>query len=198
MSAFELPTLQPTVDYSRLTPADEQAMYESKMAQGMAEGHAAGREQGLAEGRAELAGAIAALQAAAAELTARRDALCDVVEPAAISLALAGAEQVVGAALEVKPELVLETTRGALRRLVERDRITILTNPDDLETLRAAAPELAEELGGIGSLEVQAERRIAPGGVIVQTPEGDVDARLDTRLARLGEVVRDALHEQAH
>lgn len=197
MNAFELPTLQATADYSRLTPADEQALYESRMAQGLAEGHAAGREQGLIEARAELAGAIAALRAAAAELTARRDALCDVVEPAAISLALAGAEQVVGAALEVKPELVLATTRGALRRLVARDHITILANPDDLDRVRAAAPDLAEELGGIGSLEVQAERRIAPGGVIVQTPDGDVDARLDTRLAKLGEVVRDALHQQA-
>lgn len=197
MSAFELPTLQPTVDFTRMAPADEQAMYEARMAQGMAEGHAAGLQQGIAQGRAELAGAIDALKAAAAELTARRDALCEVVEPAAISLALAGAEQVVGAALSVKPELVLETTRGALRRLVERDRITILTNPDDLECLRAAAPQLVDELGGIGALDVQAERRIAPGGVIVQTPEGDVDARLDTRLAKLGDVVRDALHEQA-
>ena len=43
------------------------------------------------------------------------------------------------------------------------------------------------------SLDVQAERRVTPGSVIVQTPTGDVDARLDTRLAQLGDVVREAL-----
>jgi flagellar assembly protein FliH len=193
VTAFYLPALQATPGSDPSSPADAQAMLATQLEQAQQEGYDAGFAQGIAEGRAELAGAVAALQAAAAELTARRDALCDVVEPAAISLALAGAEQIVGAALEIRPELVLETTRGALRRLVDRDRVTILVHPDDLERTRTQAADLAEELGGIGVLDVQAERRIAPGGVIVQTPEGDVDARLDTRLARLGEVVREAL-----
>lgn len=196
MSAFQLPALQPTFTSAPPSAADEQAMLEQRMQQGQAEGYALGHAEGLAQGRAELEAAAHALQQAAAELTARRDALCEVVEPAAISLALAGAEQIVGAALAVQPDLILEAARGALRRLVERDHVTILVNPDDLERVRLHAPDLVEELGGIGALEVQVERRIAPGGVIVQTPEGDVDARLDTRFARLGDVVRDALRPQ--
>lgn len=196
MSAFQLPTLQPTFSSAPPSAADEHAMLEQRMQQGQAEGYAVGHAEGLAQGRAELEAATRALQQAAAELTARRDALCDAVEPAAISLALAGAEQVVGAALAVQPDLILEAARGALRRLVERDHVTVLVNPDDLDRVRLHAPELVEELGGIGALDVQVERRIAPGGVIVQTPEGDVDARLDTRFARLGDVVRDALRPQ--
>lgn len=196
MSAFQLPALQPTFASAPPSAADEQAMLEQRMQQGQAEGYALGHAEGLAQGRAELQAAAHALQQAAAELTARRDALCDVVEPAAISLALAGAEQIVGAALAVQPDLVLEAARGALRRLVERDHVTVLVNPDDLDRVRLHAPDLVEELGGIGALEVQVERRIAPGGVIVQTPEGDVDARLDTRFARLGDLVRDALRPQ--
>ncbi|MFT4034772.1 MAG: FliH/SctL family protein [Patulibacter sp.] len=195
MTTFELPSLQPATPFVAPSPADEQAMLEARMQAGHAEGLALGRQQGADEARAELAGVIAAFERAAAELVARRDALCEVVEPAAISLALASAEQIVGAALAVNPELVLETTRGALRRLVDRDHLTILCNPDDLERFREHAPALAEELGGIGVLEIQAERRIATGGVIVQTPDGDVDARLDTRLTRLGAVVRDALQQ---
>lgn len=196
MTAFHLPSLQATTPSVPLSAADEQALLADQMEQARAEGFAVGHADGLAQGRAELEAAARALHQAAAELATRRDALCEVVEPAAISLALASAEQVVGAALEIRPELVLEATRGALRRLAERDRVTVLVNPEDLDRLRAHAPELVEELGGIGSLEIQAERRIAPGGVIVQTPEGDVDARLDTRLARLGDVVRDALRPQ--
>jgi flagellar assembly protein FliH len=196
VSAFQLPTLQPTFSSAPPSAADEHAMLEQRMQQGQAEGYAVGHAEGLAQGRAELEAATRALQQAAAELTARRDALCDAVEPAAISLALAGAEQVVGAALAVQPDLILEAARGALRRLVERDHVTVLVNPDDLDRVRLHAPELVEELGGIGALDVQVERRIAPGGVIVQTPEGDVDARLDTRFARLGDVVRDALRPQ--
>ncbi len=196
MTAFHLPSLQPTAAATPLSAAEEQALLADQMEQARAEGFAVGHADGLVQGRAELEAAARALQQAAAELAARRDALCDVVEPAAISLAIASAEQIVGAALQVQPDLMLEATRGALRRLAERDRVTILVNPDDLERVRTHAPALMEELGGIGTLDVQAERRIAPGGVIVQTPDGDVDARLDTRLDRLGDVVRDALRPQ--
>ena len=45
------------------------------------------------------------------------------VEAHAVDLALLLAEQVVGAAIAVEPELVLEAVRGALRRLVERERV---------------------------------------------------------------------------
>jgi len=196
--AYALPVLQapepPPAPEPLPGPDEERAIVEALREQGRMQGY----EAGIADGREALRGAIAALHAAASELESRRDALCAVVEPAAFSLALSGAEQVVGAALDVNPDLILATARGALRRLVDRDRVTILVNPDDLDRMRAHAADLAEELGGIGSLDVQAERRIAPGGLIVQTPEGDVDARLDTRLARLGEVIREALAPGEH
>jgi flagellar assembly protein FliH len=191
--AYALPNLQappPEPEPDPLpTPDEERAIVEALREQARAEAYAAG----LVEGRAELQSAIASLQAAVADLEHRRDALCVAVEPVAYALALSGAEQIVGAALDVRPELILEAARGALRRIVDRDRVTILVNPDDLDRMRSHAADLAEELGGIGSLDVQAERRIAPGGVIVQTPDGDVDARVDTRIERLGDVVREAL-----
>lgn len=196
MSRFELPTLEPLIPVVReplLTEVDEHAEREAQRAQARSEGYAEGQAQGLAEAHTRLAAAVAAVEAAAAELTARRDALCDAVEPAAVSLALAGAEQVVGAALDVNPELIENAARGALRRLVERDHVVVLVNPSDLEHMRVYATDLADRLGGVASLDVQAERRVASGGVIVQTPVGDVDARLDTRLAQLGAVVREAL-----
>lgn len=190
---FQLPTLEPLRPVETLSPEHERDLQDRERAAARAEGYAEGKAQAQAEVYEAMANAIGALQAATAELIERRDALCDAVEPAAIALALQGAEQVVGAALAVQPELIHHAARGALRRLVERDKITILVNPDDLDTMRAFATDLAEQLGGIESLEVQAERRVAAGGVIVQTPTGDIDARLDTRLTQLGDVVRDAL-----
>jgi flagellar assembly protein FliH len=83
--------------------------------------------------------------------------------------------------------------RGALRRLVERDRVLILVNPDDLEIVRDHASRLVGELGGIEHCEVQAERRVRPGGAIVRTAEGEVDATLETKLARAREVLEHEL-----
>lgn len=187
---FELPTLKP-VATTRLVneEAERQAALEAAIEQGRSEGYAAGLEAG----KAELAGAIAALTDAADALRAREATWCDTLEPAAVDLILAGVEQIVGEAVALKPELIEETVRIALRRIVDREAVTVLVNPDDFERVNALAEDLGRQIGGIERLEVQAERRVSPGGVVVQTPEGDVDASLETRLDRFGEVVRDAL-----
>ena len=55
--------------------------------------------------------------------------------------------------------------------------------------MRAAADGFAGELGGIEHCDVQAERRLARGGAVVRTDEGQVDASAETQLARARELV---------
>jgi flagellar assembly protein FliH len=153
------------------------------------EGYAAAAEQ--LEGRLE--GPASALAAAAQQLQDLRADAAASVEAEAVELALRIAEQAIGAALAVDRELVVEVVRGALRRLVERDRVLIFVNPDDLEVVREHTARLVGELGGIEHCEVQAERRVRPGGAIVRTAEGEVDATLETKLARAREVLEHEL-----
>ena len=98
------------------------------------------------------------------------------LERRAVELGLALAGKVVGGALSVQPELVIESVTGALRGIVERERVTVLVNPDDLEIVREAMDGLRASLGGIDHCVVEAERRVGRGGCIVRTPVGDVDA----------------------
>jgi flagellar assembly protein FliH len=154
-----------------------------------AEGLAAGRD----EARAELAPAATALEQAARALRETAAADSERLEAQAVDLALYLAEKIVGAAVAADPALVVEAVRGALRGLVERERVTVLVHPDDLELVRGAIGGLVASLGGIEHCEVQAERRVARGGAVVRTPDGDVDARLDVKLARAREVIDAAL-----
>jgi flagellar biosynthesis/type III secretory pathway protein FliH len=153
------------------------------------EGFAAATEQ--LQGRLE--GPASALAAAAQQLQDLRADAAASVEAEAVELALRIAEQALGAALAVDRELVVDVVRGALRRLVERDRVLIFVNPDDLEVVREHTARLVGELGGIEHCEVQAERRVRPGGAIVRTAEGEVDATLETKLARAREVLEHEL-----
>lgn len=161
----------------------------------------AARQDGFAAGQAEAAAtvsaAVAALRAAAEEISALRGGMADAVEEAAVDLALRITDQLLQGALEAHPELVVDVVRGALRRLVERERVTVLVHPDDLDAVRAAAPDLIAQLGGIEHLEVQAERRLSRGGAAVRTQEGEVDATLETKLARVRELLaeRAATHD---
>jgi flagellar assembly protein FliH len=154
-----------------------------------AEGLAAGREAALAA----LGPAAAALEEGARAVREEAAATADRLERQAVDLALFLAEKIVGSAVDANPELVVEAVRGALRGLVERERVTVLVHPDDLELVRGAMSGLIATLGGVEHCEVQAERRVARGGAVVRTPDGDVDARLDVKLQRAREVVDAAL-----
>ena len=124
---------------------------------------------------------------------AERVAVADAVERSAVELALRIAEQAVRAAVDADPERVLDAVRGALRALVERERVLVLVNPEDLEAVRAGLAPMMDELGGVGHWEVQAERRVTRGGAVVRTADGEIDASLETKLARAREVLDDEL-----
>jgi flagellar assembly protein FliH len=154
-----------------------------------AEGFEEGRAQGMEAARVETAHAASALATALEEAQQRLEADAELLEWQAVELSLQLTEKIVGAALEVNPELVLDVIKGGLRRLVERDRVTVLVNPDDLELVRGAVDEVAASLGGIERLEAHGERRVGRGGAVLRTPVGEIDARVETQLARAREVV---------
>ena len=114
-----------------------------------AEGFNDGYTAGAADARAAVEPAVAALQSAATELAALRADVAERTERAAVELALQIAGQVLQGAIAVDPERVVDAVRGALRRLVERDRVLLLVHPDDLDVVREHAATLVAELGGI-------------------------------------------------
>jgi flagellar biosynthesis/type III secretory pathway protein FliH len=193
--ALEAPVTGPAVDDgSALDPVVgllARAEAEAEMVRASA--HAEGYEAGRAEALAALSPALEALQTAVVAGREERIAAADQLEVHSVELALFLAEKIVGGALAVEPGRVVEAVRGALRGIVERERVTVLVHPEDLELVREAMDEMRATLGGIEHCEVQAERRVGRGGAIVRTQDGDVDARVETKLLRAREVVEHAL-----
>jgi flagellar assembly protein FliH len=169
--------------------AEAERIRELARAEGHAEGLAQGREDGLSEARSS----ASALRQALTEALALREQLAEETEHDAVALALALAAKIVAGALEVQPERVLDAVRGALRRVTDRRRITVLVDPADLEMVSAAIHELETQVGGVEHCDVQADRRIGRGGAIVQTLESEVDATVDTQLDRAREIVQAEL-----
>ena len=204
IEAFELPALEPDgalLTVGGVTPAGRAAEIVQEAHNDArriaAEAEAAGREAGFAAGveaaREEIAVARQALEAAAREVEATGEAALDRMEVQAAELALALARKILSASLEVQPELVVDVVRSALRRVAERDRLVVEVNPDDFALLRTEIEGVADSLGGFHGLEVVAERRVARGGCLLRTTEGEIDAGIDEQLERAAEIVRNEL-----
>ena len=157
--------------------------------QAWAEGEAEGRAAGMAAMRAELEPSLQAVARAAQALDAVRDQLISELEHDAVALALRLAEQIVAGAIDVAPERVVDVAGVALRRIRDRAHVTLVVNPDDLELMSDSVTQLQSELGGIANLNVQSDRRVGRGGVLARTDEGEIDASIETQLARAREIV---------
>lgn len=198
VAEFDFEVLEPPAP--ELSPADQAAAVMDVLAEARAEADQIRRqalEEGYAAGRHEaleaLAPALSALAAATEEVRAAQADTAAELERRAVELGMALASKVLAGALSVQPERVLDSVQGALRGIVERERVIVMVNPEDLEIVQGAAEELKATLGGIDHCVIEAERRVGRGGCIVRTPVGDVDARIETKLERATEVVAAAL-----
>ena len=169
--------------------ADAERIRELARAEGYDEGRSAGHEHGAAE----ISSAASALGEAVQGIDALRTDVVEAVEADAIELALALAGKILAGAFQARPELVVEVVQGALRRISDRRRITVLVNPADLEVVRAAIGELTAQGSGVELCDVQSDERVGAGSAIVRTAEGEVDASVHTQLERAREVVNASL-----
>ncbi len=158
-----------------------------------AEGHEEGLRAGHAEGAAEIARSASALAEAASAVQSLRTETVQAIENDAIDLGLRLAEKILAGTLAANSDAVVEVVRGALRRTSERRNVTVLLNPADLPTVRDALEELTARGSGIEVCELQPDERVALGGAIARTEEGEVDASVYTQLERAREVVEHTL-----
>jgi flagellar biosynthesis/type III secretory pathway protein FliH len=154
----------------------------------------------LADARSEAAGAadVAAreAQAAADAKLAAQWLLLRQAEQArpqqdqdrTITLAVALAERLLAASLELDPTRICELARAVMAEAGGARRAVIDAHPLDVEPLRT---QLSATALDIQSIEVKEDAALARGELRLHTDLGIIDARLAPRLDRLAAAVRD-------
>jgi flagellar biosynthesis/type III secretory pathway protein FliH len=142
------------------------------------QGYARGRE----EAQAELASVAAAFARALHELASFRAGLRARYERELLELALGVARKVVQQELVAHPEIWLEMIRAAVRRAVDRERITIRVPPSLLQFLRSALPELRASLDDVKELQLVEDTALPPNGCVIESRFGEVDIGVETQL----------------
>jgi len=147
------------------------------------------REQGYQEGVAraqaevqtQLMEALSALTAAQQE----RHRIALEHEAALADLALSIARKVIGAHLDADPTLVARIVQATIHDLEPSTTLDVRVNPGDLATVEGARRELERLVQGNGRVDISADETVDPGGVVLISPVGEVDARITTKLSVL-------------
>jgi flagellar assembly protein FliH len=144
----------------------------------------AARKDGFEAGRAEAAGIV--LSAGQA-----RDTLLARFEEDVIDLALAAAAMIVRKARELDPTVVGEVYRRALSMARTSGPVRVRVAPADHETALAL---MGRDDGPDWSVTILEDETVGPGGCVVESDCGVVDARIETQIEALR---RALLHKPA-
>lgn len=157
---------------------------------GFAEGHSAGiaaAEQEVAEHKATLRFEVEQiLDAVEAERVSRWSS----TEIEMTELVLEIVQKILKEECTVNRDAAVSVVKHCLRRVTDTEQVRVRVNAADLPTLRGVRDELTTMLDGLHHLEIVEDRRVQPGGAVVETRAGSIDARVDAQLADLEVQIR--------
>jgi len=102
-------------------------------------------------------------------------------EPEVIKLVMSIAEKVIGRIVLENKDMIRSVVHQALERAIG-DRITVKLNPEDYKRLMEGEHEFRDVIDRTRRLVFREDESIIPGGCIVETEVGTIDAQIDTQL----------------
>lgn len=172
------------------------AVHLQAAAEGRAQGYAEGLERGRAEARREAAGILEAAGNLARCIAQRERAIVEQAERDVVDLALTAAERIVRKRVREDAEIAVAVVREAVARVSGARQVRVRVSPLELEAVRSRRDEFMELLDAAAALEVVEDPRISPGGCVVETPTGNVDARIEEQIEAVRRTLQDGLEQR--
>lgn len=158
-------------------------------------GRQEGRQEGLQEARSEFDKTVSALGRGLEEISRLRESLLTTSSQDMLRLVLAIARQVIGAEVTIGREVILSTIDRALKAAVRSDSYHIKVHPDELALVRERKPLFHASVAGLKNITFEGDPSVAPGGCLVESELGEVDATLDTQIEEIRRTLLEALEK---
>ena len=155
-------------------------------------GHEEGRSSGLEDGMREARKVTESFNRLVTDVEAQRAGIYRQAESEVVDLAMEIAKKIIGIKAEFDPELVIDAARKAVRLLLDRSTLVIKVSPEQESFVRERLDDLYAMDDRIQRVTIEPDRRVAPGGCVLETDSGNVDARLETEMQAITDSLRKA------
>ncbi len=154
-------------------------------------GEAAGREEGYQEGRKEAERLVERLHMILARAIEKREEMIDEAETQMIDLVLMISRKVIKVISENQKNVVVNNIVQALRKLKSRGDVAIRVNLADLDLATDHTRDFMKMVENVKSITVLEDTSVDPGGCIIETDFGQIDARITSQLKEIEEKIME-------
>ncbi|MCZ7584248.1 MAG: FliH/SctL family protein [Deltaproteobacteria bacterium] len=152
------------------------------------EGFAKGERAGIELGKQQMGPVLERLHDLLEELTRARESMLAAMEGKVVALAIDMAEKIIRKEIERDGDVVKTVVREVMMNSVDHGRVTVRVAPSEHMTVQELRPDLLK-MKGVDEVVVVPDERITPGGCLLETSKGVVDARLETGLSEIRTLV---------
>ena len=196
-SIFPLVSVVTDADGAKLIPIQEifkiERVYKEEKLKarqsGHDEGYQTGLNQGRAEGRAQAEKVLQQLDQAIKDAVQQRETLLNEAKQKILDLVIQISRKVTFDAITVDPETTLAMISGVIDTLIDRSRLKIKVNPDHLPIVEQNIERFMAGSATIKEISVEPDPRVRYGGCLIETPTGDIDARLESQFEVIEETI---------
>jgi flagellar assembly protein FliH len=150
-----------------------------------AEGREVGREEGFTEGQTEVRRLIERTHTVLERAQDKRSEILEETEQQVIDLVLLIARKVIKTISESQRAVVVSNVVQALRKLKGRGNILIRVNLVDVELTTEHIKDFIKITEGAKGIQVVEDSTVDPGGCVIETDFGEINARISSQLAEL-------------
>lgn len=149
-----------------------------------------GYRDGLVAVRAEMGGALATLRELALGARLDSEQMLRANEEQLIDLALAVARKVVGQELGTDRSFVVNAVKEAVACVEAGNIVRIRISPNDFEILTSYWREAYGDKEGLSGTEIIADPKVQPGGCVIDTRTGVIDAQIATKFTEIADTLQ--------
>jgi flagellar assembly protein FliH len=159
-------------------------------------GFESGKVAGYEAGEKKANDLVEQVQILVDEMTILRHELLKRYENQILELIFSVSKKIVNCEISVNERVIRETVLHALQLAAEKDRLVLNLNPDDVELIEKLQTTAADPSGKLTAAVLRADASVARGGCRLETPHGDIDATIETRLDNVYENLKKTYQAQ--
>ncbi|MEW6607995.1 MAG: FliH/SctL family protein [bacterium] len=157
---------------------------------GYEQGFKKGKEEGINTGQEVIKKTLSQIHNVLLEAKHKREEIIQTNQEMILDLALMIAKKIIKTELATNKQAILKNLTQTLKKVKNKEEIKVKINPVHLQELSSKKEELLSQVFGLEGINFEEDENIEPGGCLIETNFGLIDATIATQL----EMIQQALN----
>jgi flagellar assembly protein FliH len=159
-------------------------------------GFAQGEKDGVELGQRKALKLVENIEKLLRSMDSLRQEILAHYEQEIVELVFAIAQKVIHRNIRSDDTAIQGAVLSALNLAAEKSKATLRVNPEDFDYVEELRPEFFAAVKELKALTITSDPSITRGGCLLESPYGDVDARVETQLDKIHQCLEQAFAER--